>query len=113
MKRFLLALAISLSLSLPAQADLPGNWSGAVTILAINMGGNGEFAIVAPNAPSPGNCNGVYRVYINSAMLVTSTFGLEMLHKHAISALVSGKRASLFHSNDSACYVGFIQLNAN
>lgn len=96
-----------------ASADLPGDWSGAVTITAINMGGTGEFVIVAPNAPNPGSCNGYYRVYINSTMEVTTTFGIEMLHKQAVAALVSGKKASMFRSNDSSCYVGYIQLNNN
>jgi hypothetical protein len=45
-------------------------------------------------------------------MNITTAFGLEMLHKHAVSALISGKKASIFHSNDTFCYVGFIQLNA-
>jgi hypothetical protein len=114
MKKFLLTAVTSLTLlsPLPASADLVGNWGGAVTITAINMGGNGEFVIVAPNAPSPGSCGGYYRVYINSAMNITTAFGLEMLHKHAVSALISGKKASIFHSNDTFCYVGFIQLNA-
>lgn len=96
-----------------AYADYPGDWSGAVTITAINLGGTGEFVIVAPNAPNPGSCNGYYRVYFNQTMGVTTNFGLEMLHKHAASALVSGKKASIFRSNDANCYVAFIQLNSD
>ncbi len=112
-----LAMAVSMLCSAmfcgTASADLPGDWSGAVTITAINMGGTGEFVIVAPNAPNPGSCGGYYRVYFNSTMGVTTNFGLEMFHKQAASALVSGKKASIFRTNDTYCYVGYIQLNSN
>jgi hypothetical protein len=115
MKQFCLTLAASLSLffALPARADFPGDWSGAVTIAAITLGGNGEFTVIAPNAPNPGSCNGYYHVYLNQAMGITTTFGLEMLHKQVVAALLSGKKVSIFRTNDVYCYVGFIQLNAN
>lgn len=110
MNKFILALATSLGM-LSASTAFAQDWSGAVNITAITMAPNGDFTLTASTAPNPGSCNNVYRVYVNYMSL--TAFGLEMNHKQAIAALVSGKKVSIFRSSDTYCYVGFIQLNSN
>ena len=106
------AIFLSLLLSVlcgQASADYPGDWSGFVTITTVSVGSTGEFIISAPNAPNPGSCGGYYRVYLNQ-MGVSSTFGIEMLYRQAMTAVASDKQVSIFRSNDSLCYVHSIEL---
>ncbi len=110
MNKFILALVASLWM-LSASTAFAQDWSGAVNITAITMTPNGDFTLTASTAPNPGSCNNVYRVYVNYMGL--TTFGIEMLHKQVVAALVSGKKVSLFRSSDIYCYVGYIQLNSN
>lgn len=109
---FLLVFFLLSSFVSTARADYVGTWSGSVSITSITSGENGDFVIVAPNAPAPGSCNGTYRVAIYPAFNVDEK-GVDRLYATAMSALLAGKRVSIFRSNDALCYVGFVQIFVN